>query len=132
MSRSIKKKEDAEFPMESSPFVLAAQRPVEVVDQGIKRQILGFNDQIMAVRVWFDEGAVGEIHAHHHAQVSYVESGQFDVTVGGETKTLSAGDSFFIPPETPHGAVCKAAGVLIDMFSPMREDFLTEAVCHDA
>ena len=106
--------------------MLKAQSPVEVVEPGIKRQLLGYNDQIMAVRVWFEEGAVGQLHKHPHSQVSYVESGRFDVTIGEETKTLTPGDSFFITPEVLHGAVCRQAGVLIDMFAPVREDFLPE------
>ncbi|MEL6362331.1 MAG: cupin domain-containing protein [Pseudomonadota bacterium] len=109
---------------QSPAFAFGAQTPIEAIEPGIKRQVLGYNDQIMAARVWFEQGAVGQLHKHPHSQVSYVESGQFDVTVGEETKTLIAGDSFFIAPETLHGAVCKEAGVLIDMFAPMRDDFL--------
>ena len=111
-------------PCESAAFVLKAQTPVEAVGPGLKRQLLGYNNNIMAVRAFFEEGAVGELHKHPHSQVAYVESGQFDVTVGDETKTLVAGDSFYVAPETMHGAVCKEAGCLIDMFSPVREDFL--------
>ena len=111
---------------ESPAFVLKAQAPVEDIGPGLKRQLLGYNDRIMAVRVWFEEGAVGELHKHPHSQVAYVESGRFDVTIGKETKTLTAGDSFYVAPETMHGAVCREAGVLIDMFSPVREDFLPE------
>lgn len=111
---------------ESSAFVMQAQSPIENFAPGLKRQFLGFNNEIMAVRVWFELGAVGDLHKHPHTQVSYVESGQFDVTVGDETRTLGAGDSFFVASETMHGAVCKKAGVLIDVFTPMREDFIAE------
>jgi len=125
--QNVKEKEAVTEPaQESRAFVLKAQSSVEAVGPGIKRQLLGYNDEIMAVRVWFDEGAVGELHKHPHSQVAYVESGKFDVTVGEETKSLVAGDSFYIAPEVMHGAVCKEAGVLIDMFSPVREDFLTD------
>ncbi len=113
---------------ESSPFVLQSEAPVETVGQGLKRQLLGYNNELMAVRAIFEKGAVGELHKHPHSQVAYVESGRFDVTVGDETKTLVAGDSFYVAPETMHGAVCLEAGCLIDMFSPVREDFLTEGV----
>lgn len=109
----------------SESFVLQKLSKLENVDKGIKRQLLGYNEKLMAVRVWFEVGAVGQLHKHPHSQVAYVESGQFDVTVGEETKRLVAGDSFFVAPETMHGAVCIEAGVLIDMFSPMREDFLS-------
>ena len=77
-------------------------------------------------RVEFAEGAVGEIHAHPHSQASYVESGEFDVYVDGVEQRLGPGDSFYIKPNLDHGAVCCKAGVLIDVFSPVREDFLGE------
>ncbi len=109
---------------ESLPFILGSQAPFEEIGPGLKRQILGYNNEIMAVRAVFEEGAVGELHKHPHSQVAYVVSGKFEVTVGDETKTLTAGDSFYVAPETMHGAVCKEAGCLIDMFSPLRDDFL--------
>ncbi len=102
--------------------VLPANR--EVVGDGIARQILGYNGDIMMVRVWFDEGAIGELHSHIHSQVSYVESGRFLVTVGSQVQTLSAGDCFYVDPNMDHGAVCEEAGVLLDVFSPVRQDFL--------
>jgi len=112
--------------MQTDAFLLGKETATEVVDDGVTRQMLGFNDQIMMVKVWFEEGAQGYIHRHFHSQVTYVESGEFDVTVGSETKTLVGGDCFFMEPNIDHGAVCKKAGVLIDVFSPLREDFLGE------
>jgi quercetin dioxygenase-like cupin family protein len=109
---------------QSDNFILGSELPREAVVDGIERQILGYNGQIMMVRVWFDKGAVGEVHSHYHSQVSYVESGVFAVNVGGEIKHLKAGDSFFIPPNVDHGAVCIEPGVLLDVFSPVRDDFL--------
>jgi quercetin dioxygenase-like cupin family protein len=53
-----------------------------------------------------------------------VESGVFEIEVEGVKRVLKAGDAYFIPPNAVHGAVCLEAGVLIDMFSPMREDFI--------
>jgi len=121
------KKIDSQKAMKlSADFVLQTQSPREQVDPGIKRQLLGFNEEIMAARVWFDKGAVGQLHTHPHSQVAYIESGRFEVTVGGETKTLGAGDSFLVTPHIRHGAVCLEEGVLIDMFAPIREDFLAE------
>ena len=76
--------------------------------------------------VWFSRGAVGEVHTHPHTQMSYVESGAFKVEIGDQEQVLTAGDSFFVPSESPHGAVCLEEGVLIDVFSPSREDFLPQ------
>jgi quercetin dioxygenase-like cupin family protein len=109
---------------QSPQFVIADPSTIEQVDDGIKRQFLGYGPDLMAVKVWFDEGAEGYQHHHHHTQVSYVESGEFEATIDGETKILRAGDSFYVAPNKSHGAVCKKAGVLIDIFSPLREDFL--------
>jgi quercetin dioxygenase-like cupin family protein len=53
-----------------------------------------------------------------------VVSGKFEVMINGEKKILEAGDGFYIEPDVPHGAVCLEEGILIDTFSPMRQDFL--------
>ena len=100
--------------------------PTESVGDGIERQFCGYNDQIMMVRVKFEVGAVGYVHSHPQSQVSYVESGEFDVFIDGVEKRLGPGDSFYIHPSLDHGAVCRKAGVLLDVFSPVREDFLSE------
>lgn len=96
----------------------------EVVGPGIKRKITGFNDDMMMVLVQFKEGSVGEPHSHIHTQSTYIESGSFEVTVAGKTKLLQKGDCFLVPPNGIHGVVCMTAGILIDVFSPIREDFL--------
>ena len=110
---------------QSPPFVMADPDLIEQADVGITRQILGYGPDLMAVKVWFEEGAEGYQHDHPHTQVSYVESGEFEATIDGETKILRAGDSFYVAPNKSHGAVCKKAGVLIDIFTPVREDFLS-------
>jgi quercetin dioxygenase-like cupin family protein len=98
--------------------------PWEDAGEGIRRKVLSFNDGIMMVRVAFQAGAVGVEHDHPHVQCSLVESGVFDVTIAGETRRLTAGDSFLVPPNARHGAVAVEAGVLVDVFTPMREDFV--------
>ena len=111
----------------SSPaFVEASTLPQEDLGDGISRQILGYGPEIMIVRVWFSEGSVGQVHEHFHSQATYVESGKFEVFIDGEKRVLGAGDSFYIAPHLDHGAVCLEPGVLIDTFSPAREDFLGE------
>ena len=108
----------------SDAFILSKDAPQEQAGEGLTRQLLGYDGSLMLVRVIFEEGAEGYVHKHHHAQVSYVESGEFDVFIDGVEKRLGPGDSFFVQPNLEHGAVCRKAGVLLDVFSPMREDFL--------
>jgi quercetin dioxygenase-like cupin family protein len=96
----------------------------ETVAEGIRRKIMSFDERVMMVKVDFEKGAIGVLHQHYHTQISHVESGVFEVEVSGEKKILKAGDAFHIPPNIIHGAVCLEAGMLIDIFSPMREDFI--------
>ena len=97
---------------------------IEDMGGGIKRQILAYNADAMAVKVWFEKGAEGYAHSHRHTQIVYCEEGKFHFTIGGELKILKAGDSCSIDPNVEHGTTTETGGILIDMFSPMREDFL--------
>ena len=110
--------------LKGSPFVTDAD--VEWVDAvpGVKRKVLCYDDGIMLARFAFQAGAVGPEHRHPHAQCSVVESGIFDVTISGKTQRLRAGDSYLVAPNALHGAVAREAGVLVDVFTPMREDFV--------
>jgi len=105
-------------------FVENKEIPWEEVDKGMRRKIMAFDEKLMLVRVEFETGGIGALHQHHHSQITHVESGVFEVEVAGEKKVLQSGDAFYIPPNVLHGAVCLEAGVLIDVFSPMREDFI--------
>ena len=97
---------------------------VEDMGGGIKRQILAYNDDAMAVKVWFEKGAEGYTHSHRHTQIVYCEEGEFNFIIDGKLKILKAGDSCVINPHVEHGTTTETGGILIDMFSPMREDFL--------
>jgi quercetin dioxygenase-like cupin family protein len=108
----------------TKPFFIGAETPWEEVGPGLKRQIMGYDEHIMLVKVNFDEGAVGVLHEHYHSQVTYVESGEFEMKIDGETRVLKAGDAFYVVPHVWHGCVCTKPGVLLDVFSPAREDFL--------
>jgi len=106
------------------PFVIAEDIPWESVDNGVERKILGHDDQVMMVCVRFEEGAIGTLHHHIHRQISYVESGSFEVTIDGNKKVLNQGDCFFVAPDLVHGVVALQKGTLIDVFTPTRTDFL--------
>lgn len=98
----------------------------ESVDDKIQRQIVGFDDKVMMVNVRFEKGGVGALHNHPHSQVTHIAEGKFEVTIGNKTTILEKGDSFHIPSEVVHGVVCLEAGMLVDVFSPMREDFINK------
>jgi quercetin dioxygenase-like cupin family protein len=99
----------------------------EPMAPGVRRILLAYNDDLLLVKVEFETGAVGALHQHVHSQISYIESGEFEVTVGDETRVLRAGETFYAAPNVPHGVVAQQAGVLLDSFSPLRLDFLPVA-----
>jgi quercetin dioxygenase-like cupin family protein len=106
------------------PFVHGADIAWEKTGNGVRRQVLKHGPDLMIVRVEFEAGAVGPLHHHPHRQATYVATGSFDVTIGGETSTLVAGDCFYTVADIEHGVMAREAGMLIDVFTPVREDFL--------
>lgn len=86
--------------------------------------MLSYNEKVMTVEVSFETGAEGVVHTHPHTQCTYVLSGSFNYIVEDETIVLGPGDSAVVPSDLPHGTICLETGVLLDIFSPMRSDFL--------
>lgn len=108
----------------SETYQLESELQWENPAPGIQRQIMGYDGQLMIVKVKFDKGAVGTQHEHFHSQATYVVSGKFELSIGGVKKILGAGDGYYVAPDEIHGCVCLERGILIDTFSPHREDFL--------
>ncbi|RJG49932.1 cupin domain-containing protein [Motilimonas pumila] len=109
-----------------NPFFVANDVPWEDLGDGIKRKIVGYTDDLMAVHVHFAKGAVGTPHVHEiHDQIGYVAEGSFEAEIDGVKKILVKGDAYIAPKKVMHGAVALEEGsVLIDVFTPKRDDFL--------
>ena len=91
---------------------------------GVTRRILAYNDGLMCVENTFETGAVGALHSHPHTQITYVVSGKFTFTIDGVTKTVTPGGTMLKTDGVVHGCTCLEAGILLDIFTPMREDFV--------
>lgn len=78
----------------SNNFILAAKTDWEQVGEGISRQIMGYDGQLMLVKIKFEKGAIGYLHQHFHSQSSYVVSGKFEVVINDVKQILEAGDGF--------------------------------------
>lgn len=91
---------------------------------GVRRRILATGGTMMTVEFHFAQGAVGALHSHPHEQIGYVVSGRFAFTLEGQTRTLEVGDSYYVPSGAVHGAEALEEGVLLDVFTPQRQDFL--------
>lgn len=96
----------------------------EACAPGVERKVLAYTEGLMCVENHFQEGAAGALHHHPHTQITYVVSGQFEFEIGGEKRVVNPGDTMLKRDGIEHGCVCKKAGILLDIFTPMREDFV--------
>lgn len=105
-------------------FVHASECKEEILDNGVKRRIKGWIDDLMVVELRWNAGMIGEVHTHPHRQCGYVVKGRFEADVEGEKEILTDGDCFYVEANQPHGLTCLEDGsVLLDIFTPHREDF---------
>ena len=107
----------------SEKYIITKKMEWEVLGGGVSRKFLGYDNQIMMVRVKFDKGAVGSQHQHFHTQATFCVSGKFEFEIDGVKQIVETGDGVYIEPNLLHSAVCLEEGELIDTFSPRCEIF---------
>ena len=71
----------------------------------------------------FEAGTLLPDHSHPHEQITSIIEGTFELTVGGETKTMKPGSVAVIPPDIRHYAKSVTGCRVIDVFYPVREDY---------
>lgn len=91
---------------------------------GATRKVLARGGKLMVVEVRFAAGSVVEPHKHPHEQASYVVSGRIALTIDGREEVLGPGDTFYAGPNVSHGVKFLEDSVIVDTFTPQREDFL--------
>ena len=100
--------------------------PVERVGDGIERQMI-WGERLMVCRLRLAPYVVTAVHTHPHEQITIVESGRVMFFVDGREHPASAGDVLHFPSGIRHGAtMLDEPVVLVDIFSPVREEFLPE------
>jgi quercetin dioxygenase-like cupin family protein len=96
--------------------------PVEMVP-GVWRRTLAWGERLMVVQVTLEEGAVVPAHRHPHEQITYIVEGELSMEVEGRTYVLRAGDSLLFSADVKHGATALKRTLVIDTFSPPREEY---------
>jgi quercetin dioxygenase-like cupin family protein len=96
----------------------------ENVAPGVVRRVLAYCDAMMCVENYFEKDAVGPLHSHPHTQITYVSEGRFRFTIGDDEREVVKGDTLLKQDGVKHGCVCLEKGILVDFFTPMREDFI--------
>mgnify|MGYP004569785343 CR=1 FL=1 len=98
--------------------------PFTPAGENVTRKVLAHDGKMLCAEVHFKKGSVGAPHTHPHEQIGYVVSGTFELTIDGETTVITAGDTYYTAPNVLHGVVALTDGVLLDVVTPQREDFL--------
>ena len=112
----------------SKTFISGEELPWEPCGPGVRRRIMGYDPHLMVVRVAFDKDAVGATHTHYHSQVTQIESGRYEVTIGGESRVLGPGDGYYVLADEPHGLHCLEPGAWPAIPPPRGAFFLKNRV----
>lgn len=111
---------------QSATFILGKETPAAPAGEGITRKVLAYSESMMACWVSLAKGAEIPMHRHIQEQSTTVISGKCLYTVAGETKEVGAGDSVMVGPDVPHQIIALEDMEALDVFSPLREDFLAK------
>lgn len=99
--------------------------PSTDLGRGVARKVLSYSKNLMTVELCFEKGAVGAKHSHPHEQIGYIVSGKLVYQEEGcEDKILETGDTYYVAPNVVHGVEILEDTKLLDIFTPMREDFV--------
>ncbi len=90
---------------------------------GLVRKTLAQSQTMMMCEFTFDANVTIPIHSHPHEQVGYCAKGRVKMTIDGVVYELKQGDSYSAPSNIPHGAFTLEPSIIIDTFSPPREDY---------
>jgi quercetin dioxygenase-like cupin family protein len=104
------------------PFTTLSQLPSRNVFAGVAGHYAHL-ERLSVGEVDLASGALVPTHQHPHEQVSYVLAGRVEFTVGAETCVMEPGACALIPGGTPHGCRALTACRILDLFSPVREDY---------
>ncbi len=103
----------------------AAQESAVTTPDGAQRRIMSYGGSLMLVQFTFAAGVTSAWHSHPHEQIGYVVSGEIDIIMDGrDSMRLKAGSSYYVEPNVKHNIKTYAPSVLLDCFTPLREDFL--------
>ena len=92
-------------------------------EPGLRRQVMSYSPAMMMVRHTMQKGWVGARHSHPHEQMVYIVSGGIRFEHPGGVFEAKPGDCFLVPGGVEHQASALADSEVLDIFTPMREDY---------
>lgn len=107
-------------------FYKANQDGYKKILPGISIKTLVFGEKTLFTEFRMNAGAVLPKHAHVHEQTGYLTKGKIRLTIGDQAFDVEEGDCWCIPGSTEHSAEILKDSVAIEVFSPVREDYLPQ------
>ncbi|MFH1742675.1 MAG: cupin domain-containing protein [bacterium] len=95
--------------------------------QGIRQKTLVYGEKTLMTEFLLEKGSALPIHQHPYEQTGYLVSGKMRLTIGGDSFDVGPGDSWCILSGVEHGAAPLEDSVAVEIFSPVREDYLPES-----
>jgi len=105
-------------------FVFNQDMIAKETGEGITRKVLAYGEKLMLCELTLRKGAVIAEHTHPHEQCTYIISGKLRFAVGDEAMEVGSGDTVLAPGNISHGVIVLEDAVTVDIFSPIREDFI--------
>jgi quercetin dioxygenase-like cupin family protein len=99
------------------------EEPVDQLQPLIGRQMIHTETMTLA-RIILGKGAVVPSHQHPNEQIASVLEGRLRFVVGGEEREVGPGESVAVPANVPHEVEALEDSVVLDVFSPVREDWV--------
>ena len=96
----------------------------KVVLEKITQKTLVYGEKTLLTEFRLDQGAVLPKHSHPHEQTGYLVAGLLDLTIGEATYRVEPGGSWCIPGNVAHSGVAREDSVAIEVFSPVREEYI--------
>ncbi|PLX88581.1 MAG: cupin domain-containing protein [Desulfuromonas sp.] len=90
----------------------------------VRMKTLAYGDKTLMVKFRLEATAKLPRHSHPHEQTGYLVSGRMELTVDERVYQVNPGDSWSISGGEEHSAVALEDAVAIEVFSPVREDYL--------
>jgi len=105
-------------------FVKSSNEGYRSALAGIEQKTLAYGDKSLMVEFRLQKGVVLPLHSHPHEQTGYLVQGQIRLTIGADIHDVLPGDSWCIPGDVLHGAEIVEESVAVEVFAPLREDYL--------
>ena len=96
----------------------------KAMGEGTRIKTVAYGEKTLMVKILFDVGGVIPPHSHPHEQTGHLVSGRITLRIGDETYDVKPGDSWCIPGNTQHSADVPEPSVAVEVFSPLREEYL--------